>query len=99
MLGVLRLHQLVKRDSVWPRFPAIVRYQMGAAADPHSLKAPVATYVPITKVIPALELNLTVFFGVKPANAAAGRCPILAATLRTAVISAPFSWFPRRRGA
>lgn len=50
----------------------------GAAADPHSLKVPVATYVPITNVegftkhgfppVPALEQNLMASFGLKLAN-------------------------------
>lgn len=69
---------------------------MGTAADPRSLKAPVVTYVPITKVegfsefgfppVPTLEPNLTSFFRVKPADTAAGRCPVLA-TARDQVLA------------
>ena len=75
MSGKFPAMQATRRDPVWPRFPAIVRYQSGAAADPRKMKAPVSTYTPITKLegftdrgfppVPALEANLTTFFGVK----------------------------------
>ncbi|KAK5883044.1 hypothetical protein CesoFtcFv8_019414 [Champsocephalus esox] len=68
--------------------PAIRRYQEGAAANPRTLRAPVATFVPFTKVegfteevcptTPALEPSLTAFFGVRQANSVAGRRPMLA---------------------
>lgn len=53
---------------VWPRFPAVTTYMSGAAADVQKGKAPVSTFVPITKVEgltdkgfpldPPLELSL-----------------------------------------
>lgn len=42
------LIQAARRNSVWP---AIKKYQLGAAVEPVKLKAPVSTYVPITKVV------------------------------------------------
>ena len=67
----------------WLRFPAIRRYQEWAAANPRTLKALVATFVPLTKVegfpaTPSLEPSLTSFFGVRQANMIAGRRPTLA---------------------
>jgi len=89
MTGVFSRVQTVRSDPVWPRFPAIRRYQEGAAAaNPRTLKAPVATFVPLTKVegftdagfpaTPSLEPSLTAFFGVRQANVIAGRRPTLA---------------------
>ncbi|KAI3352332.1 hypothetical protein L3Q82_005308 [Scortum barcoo] len=73
--------------AVWPRFPAIQRYQSGAAAEPGKLRAPVSTYIPITKVddftdrgcppVPTLEPSLTSFFGAKPVTLRGGRRPVL----------------------
>jgi len=88
MAGVFSRVQTVRSDSIWPHFPAIRRYQEGAAANPRTLKASVATFVPLTKVegftdagfpaTPSLEPGLTAFFGVRQANMIAGRRPTLA---------------------
>ncbi|MEQ2179870.1 hypothetical protein GOODEAATRI_029622, partial [Goodea atripinnis] len=60
---------LTRRDSVWPRFPAVTAYLSGAAAESFQLKAPVSTFTPITRVesltdqgfppVPALEPSLS----------------------------------------
>jgi len=88
MAGVFSRVQTVRSDPIWLRFPAIRRYQEGAAANPRTLKAQVATFVPLTKVegftdagfpaTPSLEPVLTAFFGVRQANMIAGRRPTLA---------------------
>ncbi|MEQ2165060.1 hypothetical protein GOODEAATRI_013149 [Goodea atripinnis] len=39
-----------RQDPVWPRFPAVPAYLSGAAAEPLQLKAPVSTFIPITRV-------------------------------------------------
>ena len=87
MAGVFSRVQTVRSDPIWPRFPAIRRYQEGAAANPRTLKAPVSTFVPLTRVegftdvgfpaTPSLEPGLTAFFGVRQANMIAGRRPTL----------------------
>ncbi|KAI3353020.1 hypothetical protein L3Q82_019586 [Scortum barcoo] len=58
--------QGVKRDAVWPRFPAIQRYQSGAAAEPGKLRAPVSTYIPITKVDDFTDFPVTLRGGRRP---------------------------------
>lgn len=71
MLGVLWSLQPPRLTAVWPSFPAIMGYQEGPAADPRNLRAPISTFVPITKVedltlVLPLEQNLTAFFGIQP---------------------------------
>ncbi|KAK5881768.1 hypothetical protein CesoFtcFv8_022529 [Champsocephalus esox] len=90
MSGVFSRVHRVRSDPVWPRFPAIRKYQEGAAADPGAMRAPIRTYVPLTRVVgftdvgfptvPPLEPNLTAFFGARQASTVTGRQPMLDAT-------------------
>jgi len=50
MSGVFSQAQRVKSDPIWPHFPPIRKYQEGAAANPRTLRAPISTYAPLTRV-------------------------------------------------
>ncbi|CAB1431445.1 unnamed protein product [Pleuronectes platessa] len=73
MVGVYPSSRRARDGVSWPRFPGICKYQDSAREEPGKMKAPVLTYVPITRVagfsdrgfppVPTLEPGLASVFG------------------------------------
>lgn len=78
LVGKFAVHHGGQAEPVWPCVTDMVSLLQSAANEPLKLRAPVSSFVPITRVhgltnqtfplVPPLEPSLSAFFGVRPAK-------------------------------